>query len=101
MPGSMLNASPTTSGDAVALDEVWVLVALETDAVAQPVEERRAVPGGIDDGPRGPVQVLRRHPRTDRVAVPAWLAASTRAWMAANVSSGPLPPSLPSPTGCA
>ena len=51
---------PTTRGDAVADDDVGVLVLLDADAVAGAVDEPLAVPGVGDDVAGGGVDGLRR-----------------------------------------
>ena len=63
MPGSIEKAIPSRSGSRVAGDDVRVLVALEPDAVAGPVEERLAVALGLDRAARRGVHRFGRDAR--------------------------------------
>ncbi len=69
MPGSMLNAWPTSSGSELPSHDVGILVGLQADAVTGSVDEVLAVPGLGDDSAGGAVDLLARcshHGRRDR-----------------------------------
>ena len=63
MPGSMLNALPTSSGRVVARHDVRILVALEADAVAGAMDEVLAEAGVGDHLAAGRIDVLGGHAR--------------------------------------
>ena len=94
MPGSTLKAMPAAQRLVVAGDEVRLLVALEPDPVAGPMDERLAVALGVDDVARGRVDRLAGDARADGRVAAAWARCRTaKRWR--NSSSGPFAASPP------
>ena len=94
MPGSMLKACPARSGSVVAGDEVRLLVRLQPDAVAEPMDELVAVAAVADDLARDLVEGRAGTPGRTAAVAAAW-AARTSSKTARNSGVGPRPASPP------